>query len=163
MWTVLHTDNAAHVKRAWQACLGVNWTTQWLFWNKKCQMEEEGSAYCLPRELYALGLKIFSLAGWIVNCLVSAHHLRRIVGGYNTSQHTASPNSLEPANPPLNSLRASWRDAVAGVLSADTKLSVMTLQTRHFGSYSSLCCRLIYKSCIKGEVDWPARVNMSTF
>lgn len=66
---------------------------------KKCQIEEEGLAYCLPRVLYALGLKIFSLAGWIVNCLVYAHHLRRIVGGYNTSQHMASSNTLKPAKP----------------------------------------------------------------
>lgn len=61
----------------------------------------------------------------------------------------------------LNSLPVYWRDAMAGVLSVDTKLSVMTPQTRHFGSYSSLCCRLIYKSLIKREVDWPAKVNMT--
>lgn len=54
---------------------------------------------------------------------------------------------------PLNSLQASQCDAVAGVLSMDTKLLVMTPQTHHFGSYSSLCCRLIYKSPIKREVD----------
>lgn len=35
MWTILHIDTRAHVKQVWQACLGVNWTIQWLFWNKK--------------------------------------------------------------------------------------------------------------------------------
>lgn len=76
MRTILHIDSEALVKRAWQAYLGVNWSIHWLLWNKKSQMGEEGLADFLPQTFCALGLKIFSLAGWILNCSVSAHSLK---------------------------------------------------------------------------------------
>ena len=64
---------------------------------------------------------------------------------------------------PLNSLQASWRDAGAGVLSVDTKLFGYDSPNSSLWLISSPWCRLIYKSPIKWEVNWPAKVKMTTF